>query len=77
MEDKNTKKTLVQLSRLVRETAYVVVEHEGEEPDLHEVYEAEDVDGHWHPDYEWGADEGTHHVVGDAPEGETYPVVKL
>ena len=79
MKGKNTKKVLVQLARLVRETAYVVVEYDGDDPDLREVYEAAEMetDGHWHPDYEWGAEEGTHEILEENPGGNEYPTVRL
>lgn len=55
----------VQLGRLVRETASVVVEASSKkelESRLNEVYEAYEGDG-WNPDIEWGCEESDSHFI--------------
>ncbi len=53
----------VTLARLVRETKTIEIEAPTEaDIDLEDLYEQDDGTG-FEPDYDWGADEGTHHVA--------------
>ena len=56
------KKFKIHLARLVRETAYVIVEAESEDDidvgDVYDNYEDDD----WEPDLAWGCDAGTHSI---------------
>jgi len=64
----------VQLARIVRETALVVVEAPSrEELDvrLAEAYEACSEDLEWEPDVCWGCEEGTHMIVDGMANPET------
>jgi hypothetical protein len=69
----DTKTVRVQLARLVREEASVVVEVptdvDGDELSRH-IFENYEEDLEWTPDYEWGSDEGTHQVFESDAEPE-------
>lgn len=61
----------VQLAQLIRETATVVVEAPSLvdlKSRLSEVYDMEAGESDWEIDCNWGTDEGTHQVLGPAPD---------
>ena len=63
----------VKLAQLVRETATVIVEIPDDQKlelrrRLSEVYEKEAGEANWEIDADWGTDEGSHYVLGPAPD---------
>lgn len=71
-----TRKVRVLLAQLVREQTSVVVEVPATMTDakiedrLDEIYDEHDCCTDWEIDFHWGADEGTHELLGPADEDD-------
>jgi hypothetical protein len=74
-------KFLVQIARLSRQTKTIVVEAptkkflEDRLSDVYDLYSDVDDDDNWFDDWEWGTEQGTHHVYDKADESSVPDIV--